>query len=776
MFNAMGAGGANAMPMPDIKTPSEVRRESVSRADEIFFNYEALHDIISRHEGTIRKRWSKKTRSQRLKILLSAWPNMPSTHRPDFDAFKKGSDSANAKGTKYRDSFMWPYINQEDLLTTKALPLLLNARGRHPPSHFAGADLQAMHFGMVTKALLPIFLNGHIMILNGIEKNDRAYGRLMAWDEHPDAFEWMTSQKQFLPGEGLMILESQERLLKGLVKCCHELLRDIPESSLTSDEFPVLPEPQLKRESEIHGFESLNIMATEAPYRLPAKLNLQCIQSLLSAKASAAQDHLWALREDPEYFASVVLESRVIASVVSEAYFPAEVFSELSLQAENLISLQNKYAADIFPSKDLPKEYSDALLRFRLYLDQAVKGPLGILKTACVASPPLRRLFAREPPLDPDSTRIVVVSKGGLKRTKVEHELLYLLSTLWDDGQNLFLASLPVVTDELERLIQSEKSAHELISPYIIGIIGDLSILSQCLNQLALYQPWARTLDNTRWKEEHNLKADYVKRTEPWGRIIGAIGDMSSFSKAASLGVPSSGKFTYPFEKRRTRENVKALRKAENNLDMFWAAIDRIMIAKAGDLSGTAVHTLLSLPRTLQRTPEWIETEKPSSVNLTKGKENGTDINAFYKPFSQIYFDVPTKQTDITQVKTKVKTRGKAQQQPAPVAEAQALEQPNPADSQPTFCVDARAHKVFRTIFFNPSTTSTPGEVPWNEFLHAMTSVGFAAIKLHGSTWQFEPTKLDVERNIQFHEPHPKGKLAFRVARNYGRRLNRAYG
>ena len=72
--------------------------------------------------------------------------------------------------------------------------------------------------------------------------------------------------------------------------------------------------------------------------------------------------------------------------------------------------------------------------------------------------------------------------------------------------------------------------------------------------------------------------------------------------------------------------------------------------------------------------------------------------------------------------------------------------------------------------------TSTPGEVPWNDFLHAMVSVGFKAMKLYGYVWQFQPTNLDVERSIQFHEPHRKGKIPFTVARRFGRRFNRAYG
>ncbi|SMR60340.1 unnamed protein product [Zymoseptoria tritici ST99CH_3D1] len=68
------------------------------------------------------------------------------------------------------------------------------------------------------------------------------------------------------------------------------------------------------------------------------------------------------------------------------------------------------------------------------------------------------------------------------------------------------------------------------------------------------------------------------------------------------------------------------------------------------------------------------------------------------------------------------------------------------------------------------------GDVPWLDFVHAMVATGFEAEKLYGPVWNFRPTKLDVERSIQFHEPHPSGKIAYRVCRGHGRRLNRAYG
>jgi hypothetical protein len=298
--------------------------------------------------------------------------------------------------------------------------------------------------------------------------------------------------------------------LKTLVQCCLEL-HDIPEPTLTSDSFPILPEPLLKPESEITGFESLGIMAAEAPYRVPAELDLRLIESLLAARAAAAEDHLWTLREDPDYFSRAVLDAqdhrqemlkdtmgrdhpvfthgqrdvlwaRVIGSVVVNAYNELEYFSELSSQAKKLASMQEKYARDISHSKDLPKEYLEAPLRFQFYVSQSAKGPLGNLKFAAVASPPLRKFFIREPPADYQSPKIRVISRPGFKMDNVEEQLVWLLRTLWEDGTDLFLASMPLVIDEIERLIQSEPRAGQLLSSRINAIIGDLSIISQCLN------------------------------------------------------------------------------------------------------------------------------------------------------------------------------------------------------------------------------------------------------------------------------------------------------
>lgn len=304
----MGVGQPGGLPMPAIGNPAQVRKDIKRMSSSIWENYGQLKAILERHEATIQKRWMKKTQDQRRKILQSAWGGkLPPTHRPDFQAFRqKGSGPLQGSDTRLRDSFMWPSINDEDLTKPRALLLLMNARGRNEPAAFAAADGEAQHLGKVTAAIMPLFLNEHIMIFTGAHDANN-YGRLMSWDDHPDAFEWMTTRKHPQPGEGLLILEAQQRLMEFLVAAAKQILHDTPEDAIL--DHPLQTEPLSLSENEV-GFASLAVMASEGPYRVPAQLSFARIESLLKAKRDAAADHMWSLREDPGYFRDLVLTVR----------------------------------------------------------------------------------------------------------------------------------------------------------------------------------------------------------------------------------------------------------------------------------------------------------------------------------------------------------------------------------------------------------------------------------------------------------------------------------
>jgi hypothetical protein len=112
-------------------------------------------------------------------------------------------------------------------------------------------------------------------------------------------------------------------------------------------------------------------------------------------------------------------------------------------------------------------------------------------------------------------------------------------------------------------------------------------------------------------------------------------------------------------------------------------------------------------------------------------------VHEIVEPLSELYFDLHQRSTThqqskadtITPAKQKIKTRGpsttKPEEQPDPSASADST----PAQS--TIPVHARALKVFRTLFFQPSPSATPGEVAWKDFVHALSSAGFAVQKLY---------------------------------------------
>ncbi|KAL7758691.1 hypothetical protein ACKLNR_011118 [Fusarium oxysporum f. sp. zingiberi] len=214
------------------------------------------------------------------------------------------------------------------------------------------------------------------------------------------------------------------------------------------------------------------------------------------------------------------------------------------------------------------------------------------------------------------------------------------------------------------------------------------------------------------------------------------------------------------------------MRRAEANLDIVWAKIDQVTQKHVTGFENTCVYELLSRPRTLRRTAEWVE---PAKTDSKAESITNRDLWELNKPPSTLFLDEPAQEPKKFKPEIKSKTKVKTKGDPTEPATAEEATPPAEA-TQPKFAVDAKALKVFRTLFFDPEVTTTPGLIPWNDFLYAIAATGFKIEKLYGSVWQFTQTKLDVERGIHFHEPHSMGKIPFETARRHGRRLTRTYG
>lgn len=707
---------------------------------------------------------------------------MPKVHRPDFEAFKKG------KRGESREAYLWPHINLEDMEQPRPLLLLLKSRSRNAPHLLLHADLEASNLGQGIGAIRSAFLNQYTMMFAGRTSPEK-YGELISWDDHDDAFDWLHSGWGLHPGYGLLALEIQQQIYKFLLECTRQILHDITDESLIAD-FPVLPEPTIKDEGDWH---SLAAVAADAPYRLPAGLDLDSIITIVDGKRSTSEDHLLALREDPGYFAGVVNEykdhrqevlldtrgkqhptltpyihplfwNRVLGNIVCEAYMELEVWSTLHTLLVNLRQLLSKYHHKISPEKSLPTELYEAFLNLWFALKQFMIGPISVLKMTTPASPPLRSLWVRKPQ-ELGTSMMRVQTRENVSKSKAQTELLWILNMFWDESSPILQVGRKTLMDELERLVQSDPKSKELVSFRIASLISDLAVFSECFHQIELYQPWASTFENGLAEREDEVRENYIKLTRGWNKFLKSFEGTS----LGELGSTEDGRFHYPVEKRRNRENVELLRLAEENLDDFWRAVDAYMPVTRGMTQENAVYVMLSrISKTIQRTPEWVEPQKQPS------KPKAPEISPAEIRSELVYrTEKTTERATQLQPKTKVKSRGEPTK-----SENNVEPELNPKidDAQPLFKVDKRAFKVFSTLFFQPSQSSQPGEISWNDFLHVMASTAFAVEKLYGSVWQFSPRDLDVERSIQFHEPHPIAKIPFRMARRIGRRLNRAYG
>ena len=368
-----------------------------------------------------------------------------------------------------------------------------------------------------------------------------------------------------------------------------------------------------------------------------------------------------------------------------------------------------------------------------------------------------------------DSIVLGVKFTGGQnrKRHKELEHIFDLFRYLWEPSvrQNLRVHTL---MDNIEHLLRTNERARSLTSPWVVSVLSKLSVVSECLRQLEFFQPWAKEVASSVKKRQTELLIEHSITFAQWRPILQT--DFSDTTLVA-LGKPGS-QFRYPVKKRRSQANVQMLRSAETALDTFWAAADARFLECAGTTPHDLIRHILT-ERSLQRTPPWQEPAKDlQSISPEQPAEY------IYIPFSYTLHEPAVQITGAFDrlavfVRPKIKTHGLARTDSGHEDERMPE---GVSDEQPTFTVDKRAHKVFRNLFYSPLSKDHPGDVPWQDFLHAMVAVGFAAEKLQGSAWQFTPVKLDVQQPIQFHEPHPAHKLPFTWACRNGRRLARTYG
>lgn len=806
-----------------------VRAEIKQTAERIFDNWRSLEFIVQRHEVTIQRRWMNKSMTKRRELILTTWPNMARDHRPDIALENVSCSPKELKKERkamlqgkpmqqktyegsQREALLMPYINLHDLTKSEPLLLMINARARQPPHAFSRRDLQlSTQCVWLTKWNS---LQGYIMDFDAWQSGPETYGEL-----HEGKWETVVSSTgtdsrlangTINPGDGLWILEIQDRIYKFLHDTVIRILHDIPHGDLTGPKYSIQPEPPLPSANSGADVVSLASTNLEAIYSSPGKMDLHRLQLLVTAKANEEEDKLWALREDPgrfseeledfiahqpEYVADLLgaqhptttidgcrkhFGSRVTSfedmcslMFLLSNFGSVEFWVGLERDITDLVELQKQhFGCKIIESgATLPEPFAVALGKFQSTLCTCVEGHLFILRRAAYSSPPLRPYVRRASPETIDRFN----SCSGKRPPRHILEFMSILfrlcqeETLMSKGH---ISGVQSLMEQYDMFINTIPDAPEAVSSYVARAISTLALLSECLRQIHLFQPWAATahkgmetrLVQAIHVEDHN-EEDCDEFPPAEFRLSVRVWSMAT----------SVAKNPYPVHKKRTAVNVEAMQKAEALLDQMWD----VMLAEMEHHKSLKPHckkVLFFQGRQLQRTPDWVAPVTPAKKTPLQIASPEVPVHSF----GGLNID-DNKVENFPTEKTKIKTRGT----PAPQASSsRSVETTEPEDqsSAHTIQVDRRAFKVFSTLFHKASTTSKPGEVPWTEFLHAMRSAGFGMEKLYGSVWQFTPRDDNNGhvgagmRSILFHEPHPHSKIPFWDARRHGRRLTRAYG
>jgi hypothetical protein len=604
--------------------------ERSERANNIFCQFNLLRMVLDRHEATIQRRWLNKSKKQRREIIGEAWGDMRPSHRPDWEYLNKmramapGRDGPSTDFIRdLVDALEWPYINEEDLTKPQSLLLFLASRGRNHPATFATADLEAVHTGISLKMFGSAKLPEYTMMFTDCQ-DAGSYGELVQMSTSSDAPERPLVAQGLPVGMGLLILHAQESTMSFLGYCTKLILHDLSPAEIFNS--PLLPAPTILPENDT-GFASLAVMAAQAPYRIPAQLDFDRIVSLLTARRDQAADHLWSLREDPGYFCDYANEvhqhrsevlstksghpnpdleakhevkywTRVLWDMIITDYMQLEMFSELLTQAEALRQVYTSNVASVQPGRDLLSPYMHSILRFRYFLREAVL-TVSQAKLHVFQSPPWRDHYFCTV-LEESNTAKIIGLRQPCRLDDVQkrlHKYLAKFATYKDRKSanydptdastiEMKLFGMTTMLDGLQHLIGSEPRAKEMITPFIASSIGDLTILSECLHQLEIYQPWARTFDAMMTEDRDKaIESDYLKHTQTTIRHM-QTGLTSCGQSLGRLGAPTRG-FSYSVEERLTEENVTQLRAAESKLDTFWDKVDNAVLKALGPVKRT---------------------------------------------------------------------------------------------------------------------------------------------------------------------------------------------
>ncbi|KII93107.1 hypothetical protein PLICRDRAFT_380063 [Plicaturopsis crispa FD-325 SS-3] len=741
---------------------------------ELFVLYDELHRIVSLHEDTIRKRWTKKNKTKREALLLDVYPGIPKAHAPDTQAFKENSGTDNTLAA-YRDDFILFFANLQDLCSgagTKFLSLL-HYRAHYFPSAFATFDRDNLSIGIVASAIRRVYAQDCTVICYG---GRDTYGKVISWNDS-----WGVDQinGQYLEwtGDGvsvadaLPLLETQTKLLTLLTRAAEKILWDAPPPSSLGT--ALLPPVIASGQETGHDWSSIAHQHYIRPYGPPPEFSLPALAELVDLQYDLAVNHLIDLRTDPDYLASTLqdhvdhrlesaavgipapqklVQTRALRFMLMDAYSEFAMWHALREAVSTASSVLDEMGGPPSRGRSLPEKYDSALMDVEALLHELRKRTQTRTPTTICASPPLRNVFTVTfldgerfgrnhitNPRDAENDKLLQIVFRLIHPQRLEELGVYPVTRLYD---------------ELDIILASDPTQRARISAPVYTLLTQLGSISDALYMLKLHRPNIRAQD----EQERSARATRVA-----GNLLQTLAGSERVEPTfAHLAFPVR-RFHYP-PGPKTAQWAQGCEEVDGSVSRFWAAADTYMRRVAGLPLFNLVQTLLR-PHIHPSTNWALQISRPRSTR----RDSSSEESAFVLYAGAVSISVDD-EPEPTRKGKKKKTRGQPREQ-----SSQAVTTPAPTEpTREIMRVTARTLKAMRKLFRAVDQDAYGGTLDWTELLHALAEIGFSYTRGHGSAFRF--THEPSGRKISAHCCHPEPYLNYRQCRAFGRQLRSVYG
>ncbi|KAI7349555.1 hypothetical protein KC354_g13173 [Hortaea werneckii] len=781
-------------------TAKEKAKKLATQAEQ---DRQYLQIKLQQYGDAVKKKWEKLARERRRALILAAqpslyqdkWPELRSMFGYDHKAFgnheevwvdvrdtKKLQELA-ARGEKFRNGYMVPYLNLETLMDDRSKILsLLHYRSTYKLEDWVMFD-SAQAKRAVEGGNLSREYNENCVIMFG-----ERYGDLVKW-HRAQCHRWNLIGYP----RAIIILEAQAFLLGFLRRLVDGIVPPSSTATVGNAEWTLLASRGFKATNQTESWSAL----AKQPFSAPPSLAPADISKKVRAQLQAAEDHLRFLQTDPAYFhRSIAMQRKgehfvhmsseeISTSIASFAVVlpitHVTRLRQLLEECEYVQRVHDQYKSSIEVGGVLPEVYERALGALEIFVINLYHAERYLLAEMLPRSPGFYRnhkylknadghtvskIRLRKTDCDPNETNEACYS---------DDPLLFAMYNLCGDPEDNRLFSIPFLMSFIEDLLaRGTAEQHARIDQALYDQIGRMSVYGEILVNLRLTRP----LSEPMWLDMVN--EDYKQRAvwRTW-MCTPAKHDAAENKKFSEL-LEAFYKHSMPVGKKDAEWLTKAAESRKYMAD-FWAYARQVRRSKVTGigLSDSDIEADVAL-FAADQSEEYLQEVRAEEDMVRKAIAAAAAAKAGFQEEAPVQSQWEGKEENNKFVLAVGRVKPKTRPEHEPVTNELATsvdEYAQNQDSRTCIPVNSESLRIFARIF--PSTTDTTfkGAVQWKQFVTAMTDAGCSATHTGGSAVSFERKARDgADGTIVFHKPHPDTEMDNFMLRMMGKRLKKWFG